>query len=98
MCIVSDSDRPLFGKFLNRQYLLPGESGYMNRISLSFRFTFFALALMGCIVLLSLAPAPLYGQASTGSLQGTVKDSSGALVSGATVTAVNVDTQFTRTD
>jgi outer membrane receptor protein involved in Fe transport len=70
----------------------------MNRISLSFRFTFLALALMGSIVLLSLAPAPLYGQVSSGSIQGTVKDSSGAVVSGATVTAVNADTQFTRTD
>ena len=39
----------------------------------------------------------MWGQADTATVQGVVKDRTGALVAGATLTARNVDTNFTRT-
>jgi hypothetical protein len=50
------------------------------------------------LVVLGCTPVLLYGQAGTGSIQGTIKDPTGALVTGAKVTLVNIDTQLTRTD
>lgn len=46
-----------------------------------------------CTVLLA---QPLHAQVATGTILGNVTDSSGAAVPGATVTATNVDTQFSR--
>ncbi len=48
--------------------------------------------------LLFAIPASLHAQVTTGSISGTVKDSSGGVLPGATVTATNVDTNFTRTE
>jgi len=41
-------------------------------------------------------PVMLYGQAGTGTISGSVQDSSGAVVPGATITAVNENTGFKR--
>jgi hypothetical protein len=51
-----------------------------------------ALVLAGALLLAT----PLHAQVATGTILGNVKDASGATVPGATVTAVNVDTQFSR--
>ncbi|HUM04263.1 MAG TPA: carboxypeptidase regulatory-like domain-containing protein, partial [Terriglobales bacterium] len=68
----------------------------MTNLSPSWLRSRTALALIAITVILGLT-ASAFGQVASGSIQGTVKDSSGALVAGATVTVVNVDTQFTRT-
>ncbi|HUG53341.1 MAG TPA: carboxypeptidase regulatory-like domain-containing protein, partial [Vicinamibacteria bacterium] len=52
-----------------------------------------AVALIGTLFL----TAPLHAQMSTGTILGNVKDSTGAAVPAAQVTATNVDTQFSRT-
>ena len=46
--------------------------------------------------LLFFAAAPMLAQFSTGTILGVVKDTSGASVPNATVTAINIDTQLTR--
>jgi hypothetical protein len=56
---------------------------------------FLLVALLAAVVLV---PALVNGQVGAGSLQGAIKDPSGALVQGAKVTIVNVDTQLTRND
>lgn len=48
-----------------------------------------------CCLLFSASPA--FPQASTGTILGIVKDTTGGTVAGATVTVTNVDTGFTRT-
>src|SRR2546430_2159952 len=53
------------------------------------------------IAFLLLAPAswlltPVYGQSATATLSGTVQDTNGAVVRGASITAVNNGTQLTR--
>src|ERR1700732_3689470 len=50
-----------------------------------------AMALTACLV-----PIPVFAQSSTGTILGTVKDSSGGAMSGATVTAVNTETGSSR--
>ena len=52
----------------------------------------FVLALLSCLV-----PGEVSAQAVSGTILGTVKDSSGAVVPGATVTLVNTGTGLTRT-
>ena len=47
--------------------------------------------------MLWLAPATVSAQAVSGTILGTVKDASGAVVPGATVTLVNAGTGFSRT-
>ena len=49
------------------------------------------------VAVLILAAIPVAAQLPTGAILGTVKDSSGASVPGATVTVRNTDTNFTRT-
>src|SRR5215475_2035651 len=49
-----------------------------------------------CLTVLLLAPVA-FSQQITGSIRGTVTDSSGAVVEGATVTAMQDETGFTRT-
>jgi Carboxypeptidase regulatory-like domain/TonB-dependent Receptor Plug Domain len=56
------------------------------------------LTLLACLVALCICASPAIGQISgTGGLTGTVTDPSGAVISGATVTAINIDTGETRT-
>jgi hypothetical protein len=55
------------------------------------------LHLAGLVLLLGLAFLPAAAQQTTGSIVGTVKDQSGAVVDTAKVKATNVDTGFTRT-
>src|SRR5690242_66787 len=49
------------------------------------------------LVLLATACSSLFGQVATSSISGTVTDNTGATVMGATVTAVQTETNFTRT-
>jgi hypothetical protein len=49
------------------------------------------------VVCLALLWTPLHAQLSTGTILGNVRDSTGAEVPGAEVTATNLDTQFSRT-
>src|SRR5215213_9003843 len=51
-----------------------------------------ASAVIGMLLL----AVPSHGQVATGTIQGNVVDTSGAAVPGATVTATNVETQFSR--
>src|ERR1700732_1473035 len=53
--------------------------------------------IIGVIAVLILAAIPVAAQLPTGAILGTVKDSSGASVPGATVTVRNTDTNLTRT-
>ncbi|MFY9645350.1 MAG: carboxypeptidase regulatory-like domain-containing protein [Terriglobales bacterium] len=69
----------------------------MNEVSLHNSPSLLTRTLLASVILLSLA-STVYGQISAGSIQGTVKDPSGAVVSGATVTIVKIDTQFTRNE
>jgi len=48
-------------------------------------------------LLFVLSPQPAFTQVSTASIQGTVVDSTGAAVGGATITATQLDTQIART-
>jgi hypothetical protein len=57
---------------------------------------FLVLALPLALVLLCLVPPPLAAQAVTGTVLGTVRDSSGGALAGATVTLVNEGTGFSR--
>jgi len=58
----------------------------------------FGIASLGlCLCLIVLAAIPVFAQLPTGTILGTVKDSSGAVVPQAMVTAKNVDTGATRT-
>jgi hypothetical protein len=54
-----------------------------------------ALAVMALVLMITGSTA-MFGQQTTGSLVGTVKDSQGALISTATVKATNLDTGFSR--
>lgn len=57
----------------------------------------FALSLFLCLAVLSACVSPIFAQtSSTGALTGTVTDPSGAVISGATVTATNVGTGQSR--
>jgi len=57
----------------------------------------FRVLSIGLVLGLALMPAPLVAQAVTGTILGTVRDSSGGALPGATVTLLNQDTGFTRT-
>jgi hypothetical protein len=59
------------------------------------RFLVLAVPLLAAVV--CLAPRPLGAQAVTGTILGTVRDSSGAALAGATLTLVNEGTGFSRT-
>src|ERR687895_543045 len=54
------------------------------------------LARVAAVICALLVAAPLHAQVATGTILGNVTDSTGGAVPGATVTATNVDTQFTR--
>ena len=54
------------------------------------------ITLAGLAVLCCLAPPPAHAQAVSGTILGVVKDSTGAVVPGATVTLVNTGTSYTR--
>ena len=64
----------------------------MTRKSLSCFSAGFAFILVLLGVVASLSPAPLHGQSFFGSIVGTVMDTSGAAVPGATVTITNLGT------
>ena len=49
------------------------------------------------MLILVLAVIPVFAQLPTGTIEGVVKDATGAVVAGATVTVTNVDTGVTRT-
>ncbi len=55
-------------------------------------FRDFSRALLSCVVLLSLLSAGLYSQSITGTLRGTVLDSSGSVVPAVNITLTNVET------
>jgi hypothetical protein len=55
------------------------------------------LALLGVALLAGFLPRPLAAQAVTGTILGTVTDSTGAVVAGAKVVLTNEGTQYTRT-
>src|SRR5687768_4358527 len=55
-----------------------------------------SLARAVAVVCVFLAAAPVQAQVATGTILGNVTDSTGGAVPGATVTATNVDTQFSR--
>jgi outer membrane receptor protein involved in Fe transport len=57
---------------------------------------FFFAALLA-LLLVGFQSAPVFGQAESGTVSGTVRDSTGAVISGATVTAKNVATSAERT-
>jgi len=57
----------------------------------------FRVLSVGLVLGLALMPSPLAAQAVTGTILGTVRDSSGGALPGATVTLLNQDTGFTRT-
>ena len=54
------------------------------------------LARAAVAICVFVAAAPVYAQVATGTILGNVTDSTGGAVPGATVTATNLDTQFTR--
>ena len=66
----------------------------MSRLSLRPRVL--AAALVGFAILCCLAPPPAGAQAVSGTILGFVKDSTGAVVPGATVTLVNTGTGYSR--
>jgi len=66
----------------------------MSRLSLRLRVL---AALVGLAILCCLAPPPAGAQAVSGTILGFVKDSTGAVVPGATVTLLNTRTGFSRT-
>src|SRR5262245_37181233 len=55
------------------------------------------IALLGVALLVGLLPQSLAAQAVTGTILGTVKDASGAVVAGAKVVLTNEGTQYSRT-
>ena len=57
----------------------------------------FRLLSIGLVLGLALMPTPLVAQAVTGTILGTVRDTSGGALPGATVTILNQDMGFTRT-
>jgi hypothetical protein len=57
----------------------------------------FRVLLLGLALAVSLLPRPLAAQAVSGTILGTVRDTSGGALPGATVTLVNTGTGFTRT-
>lgn len=67
----------------------------MSRATL--RTGLLGVALAGLAIICSLAPPEASAQAVSGTILGTVKDSSGAVVPGATVTVLNMRTGFSRT-
>jgi len=56
------------------------------------RFNLFVFALLAALLAASLCVLPAYGDNLYGSIRGTVTDPSGAALSGASVTATNIDT------
>ena len=57
----------------------------------------FRVLSVGLVLAVSLSPRPLAAQAVTGTILGTVRDSSGGALPGATVVLLNTGTGFTRT-
>lgn len=64
----------------------------MERMTVRFWDRRLVLISVACLAFLMLGTVPLYGQIDTGSILGTVSDSSGARISGATVTLTNEGT------
>jgi hypothetical protein len=60
--------------------------------------SFGRLLLVASLLLLCGLPAFLYGQVDRGTINGTIKDQSGAVIPGVKVTAINVDTGVTTVD
>ncbi|HEY0796076.1 MAG TPA: TonB-dependent receptor [Acidisarcina sp.] len=95
----------MLDQLLKRNYSFPDRalnvSGPGNNPSAphsaSSRLQFVLVFILGLAGLLTMGPIRSYAQTDTGTLNGTVSDSSGAMVPGATVTATNQDTNVDRT-
>ena len=64
--------------------------------TLFFHFVRQRIFALACVLLLAGGLAPIHGQQTTGSIVGTVKDQTGALVGTVSVTATNLDTGLSR--
>src|SRR5215510_13321791 len=71
------------------------EDAKMKRLRTAARLLGLVLPVLAGVLLLS--PPPANGQSVTGTILGTVKDSTGAVVPGATVVLVQTGTSTTRT-
>jgi hypothetical protein len=73
------------------------QEAWMRPLPISVRFSRFLKIVLPTLFVVILATVPAYGQSTFGEILGTITDSSGAVIGGATVTLVNTDTDQQRT-